>query len=259
MSTGHMNVASARFLNLARKLVRRVPVGSLVQREILDAALSKLEEVAYTRLRDLGFCPNGIIDVGAHQGDWIRAVRQIFPNPPALLIEAREEQRTTLNLLCSELSNIQFKIALLGPEPKASVQFQVHGSGSSLFAERSDARRSVREMQMSTLDDVVSSASSFKSPILLKLDVQGAELEVLRGAEKTLAISEIVQLEVALLHFNEGAPSSAEVVAFMDAKGFAIYDVVGFVRPNATDLVQVDLLFAKKTSPLRGDYFHFQP
>ncbi len=259
MATSSSRISSERFLAIAKRLARRVPLGPRVKREVLNAALAGLEEVAYTRLRDQGFHPNGIIDVGAHQGDWIRSIRRIFRDCPSLSIEAREEQRHKLGLICSELPNVQFTIALLGSAPKRAVQFHIHGSGSSLFSERSDAHRAVREMDMVTLDQVVSRDGRLNSPLLLKLDVQGAELEVLRGADETLARCEIVQLEVALLNYNEGAPTAVEVISFMDANGFAIFDVVGFVRPNGTDLVQVDLLFAKKTSALRRDYFHFDP
>jgi hypothetical protein len=47
-----------------------------------------------------------------------------------------------------------------------------------------------------------------------------AELECLRGGEATLAMAEVVQLEVALLNYNEGAPLAAETIAFMDGHGF---------------------------------------
>jgi hypothetical protein len=67
-----------------------------------------------------------------------------------------------------------------------------------------------------------------------------------------------VQLEVALLNYNEGAPQAAEVISFMDAQGFVMMDVAGFVRPNRTDLVQIDIIFAKKTSHLRSDFFRFE-
>jgi FkbM family methyltransferase len=248
---------SAFVKRLFGTIMRRIPVGSRLKRELLDVALLQTEEIAYARLRDQGFCPGGIIDVGAHQGDWIRLVRQIFPDPPALSVEAREEQRAPLNKICSELSDVQFVIALVGSEPRSDVQFQIHGSGSTLFAERSDVSRTTRQLLMRTLDDVVSSDGRLKTPLFLKLDVQGAELEVLRGAERTLSLSEVVQVEVALLNYNEGAPSSAEVIAFMDAKGFVIYDIAGFVRPTGADLVQLDILFAKKNSSLRRDFFRF--
>jgi len=252
-----MEYQTSRLFHVAKRLLHRIPV-SRFKRQFVDAALSQIEELAYSRLRDKGFAPNGIIDVGAHQGDWIRAVRRVFREAPILALEAREEQRETLSRVCAEIPGVQFRIALLGSEAKSAVRFQVHGSGSSLFLERSDAHRTVREMQMRTLDELVSADSRLNAPMFLKLDVQGAELEVLQGAEQTLARSEIVQLEVALLNYNEGAPLAGEVIEFMGSKGFMIFDIVGFVRPNGVDLAQIDLLFVKNTSRLRRDYFHFE-
>jgi len=57
---------------------------------------------------------------------------------------------------------------------------------------------------------------------------------------------------VALLHYNEGAPTAAEVVAFMDEKGFAIFDIAGLVRPGGRDLVQIDIIYFRAR-----DFFRF--
>ena len=54
-----------------------------------------------------------------------------------------------------------------------------------------------------TLDKI---AGPVPSRGLLKIDVQGTELEVLEGGEKTLSTCEAVQLEIALLPYNDGAP-----------------------------------------------------
>jgi len=52
-------------------------------------------------------------------------------------------------------------------------------------------------------------------------------------------------------------PTSAEVIAFMDERGFAIYDIAGFIRPNCKDLAPVDIIFVRKESALRPDRFRF--
>jgi hypothetical protein len=44
----------------------------------------------------------------------------------------------------------------------------------------------------------------------------------------------------------------------MDAHGFAIFDIVGFVRPNRINLVQIDVIFVAKSSSLRPDFFRFR-
>jgi hypothetical protein len=89
-----------------------------------------------------------------------------------------------------------------------------------------------------------------KPPLFLKLDVQGAELDILKGGGKALSLAELIQLEVPFASYNEGAPTAAEVVAFMDSRGFVLFDVVGFVRYR-DDLLQADFLFVREESRLR--------
>ncbi len=73
-----------------------------------------------------------------------------------------------------------------------------------------------------------------------------------------MAKAEIVQLEVPLVQYNEGAPTLQEIIAFMAERNFAVYDVTGFVRPFGGHLVQVDLLFVRSSSKLRPDRFAFR-
>jgi len=86
--------------------------------------------------------------------------------------------------------------------------------------------------------------------------VQGAGLLVLAGGQKTLARSEVVQLEVALLPYNEGAPTFLEVLSYMNDHGFVPFDISGESRPMG-HLVQIDLLFVRRDSPLRPTSINF--
>ncbi len=89
--------------------------------------------------------------------------------------------------------------------------------------------------------------------MLLKVDVQGYELEVLRGGTRTLALAEVVLLEVSLLEYNQGAPLMPEVVAFMASAGFVPYDVCGqFRRETDNALCQIDIMFVRRESALRA-------
>jgi hypothetical protein len=104
---------------------------------------------------------------------------------------------------------------------------------------------------------VASEFERLREPLSLKLDIQGAELECLRGGDATLGKTEVVQLEVALLNCNETAPQAAEVITFMNSKDFAMFDIARFVRPNGINLVQIDIIFVRKTSNVRPDFFSF--
>jgi hypothetical protein len=146
-------------------------------------------EAGLSQLRASGFAPTSVIDVGANRGSTPRS---------------------------------QFFIALLGAESREEVRFYQMGTGSSVLAERSSTQRNELKLRMSTLDDLV--AAEVNSPMLLKLDVQGYELEVLRGARKILAEAEVVVIECSLIQYNDGAPLFAEVVSFMSERGFLVYD-----------------------------------
>jgi len=106
---------------------------------------------------------------------------------------------------------------------------------------------------MKTLDSVVAWRKMI-GPILLKADVQGYELEVLRGANETLRNIEVILLEVATLPYNIGAPLFSEVVAFMADRRFVVYDFCHLHRRQSDNAAfQVDVLFVREESALRSE------
>jgi len=106
------------------------------------------------------------------------------------------------------------------------------------------------------LDDIVAHWRGGVQNTFLKIDVQGAELEVLAGGLQVLAGCSLVQLELAMLAYNEGAPLLPRVVDWMAEHGWMPTEISGFSRPRDR-LVQVDMLFAPKDSALRPTRFHF--
>jgi hypothetical protein len=94
-----------------------------------------------------------------------------------------------------------------------------------------------------------------KGPLLFKADVQGAELEVLAGAEQTLARCDAVILETTLFNTFENGPLLQEVIAYMAARDFCVYDITGYLyRPLDGALMQVDVIFVKRDSVFRRSH-----
>jgi len=212
------------------------------------------EEAAYVRLREKGFRPASIIDVGAYEGNWTRLARGIFPGVPVLMVEPQQAKRPFLEQVGRELADVRYEPALVGRQAGLPVEFFEMETGSSMYPERSDVPRRIVRLETTTLDDL---AREMPAPIFLKVDVQGAELAVLDGAKSTLGRCDLVQLEVALLPYNEGAPTMLEVLTYMDERGLVPLDISGFSRPNGVDLAQIDVLFAPRLSPLRTLFFEF--
>ncbi len=241
-------------LRVARSCFARLsPTG---KRELTDSVLRSLEEVTYDRLRDADFRPSGIIDVGAYHGDWTRLSQHAFGPVPAVMVEAQPDKAELLAAVTRDHPQVKTVMSPLSGTAGEEVTFHVMGTGSSLMPERSNAARSQIKLVTRTLDDVVAEHLPGLDNLFLKIDVQGAELKVLAGGLETLKKCEVVQLECAILPYNEGAPLMPEVVAFMQSHGLLPFELSGVSRPAGT-LVQVDLLFAREGSPLRPSHFTF--
>jgi FkbM family methyltransferase len=209
-------------------------------------------QASLTNLRRNGFDPATIVDVGAFQGDWSRMARRIYPQAAICMLDANPEKEPLLSAATREIGGAEYHIALLGSEPAASRPFYVMGTGSSVLPENTSMPRSVAQLPMTTLDHTLAQKPK-PQPYFLKLDVQGYELEVLRGAERTLANTEAALLEVSLMEYNQGAPLFAEVVAFMQARSFVVYDISGFYRRESDHaLFRMVTLFVRESSPLRS-------
>jgi FkbM family methyltransferase len=233
-------------------LIGRLPCS--YRRATIESALWHFERIAYERLRDRGFCPTIILDIGACSGEWTRLIKTVFPSASVLMIEARDEARPELETVAADYSNVRAVIALLGERQIAHIGFHSHTSGSSVYRERSNVDATLLDLPMTTLDAI---AGSVEGPLFIKLDVQGSELAILRGASNTLEKAEVVQIEMPVLEYNEGAPQFHEVAEFMAANNFAPYDVAGFSRPFGDFLAQVDLIFTRANSALRPKSFNF--
>ena len=223
------------------------------KRKIADLVGRDLEAITYRRLAKRGFKPDGIIDVGAYEGGWTRLANSIFGPVPILMVEAQNEKVPALERVIADIPNARLVSAALSDTTGTELTFYEMETGSSLFAEQSSAVRTKTTVLTQRLDDI---ASGTGENVFLKIDVQGAELKVLNGGLQTLERCELVQLEVALLQYNEGAPLMAEVIAFMAEMGFHPTELAGLSRPGDV-LVQLDLLFAKHASKLRQDFFVF--
>jgi FkbM family methyltransferase len=209
-------------------------------------------------LRNRGFQPKQAIDVGAYHGAWTSMVGDIFPECHFLMVEAQNNKKPLLEKIVSERpKHFELEICLLGPKDGEEIPFFEMESGSSVLEENSSFPRRATTYKTTTLDTLIAKRNIRHSDIL-KLDVQGYELEVLKGASLLLQHADVVILECSLVPINKGCPLLAEVVAFMDSRGFQVYDIVSQIRRPDHVLWQTDLMFVSKESNLLPEpkYWH---
>lgn len=207
-------------------------------------------ESSLRRMKRLGFNPAVAIDVGAYVGEWTRSFKGIFPDAQMLMIEPQASKMAQLSRVKSELRNVEVRVALLGATVGASVGFCESETASSVLMEAENRRPPTTYMPMTILDAITENGP-FARPDFIKLDVQGYEIEVLRGGTRTLESVEAVLLEVNLLRLHEGAPLFHESAEYLGKQGFQVYDICGFMRrPYDGALWQADVIFVRHSSPL---------
>ena len=201
-----------------------------------------------------GFAPKSVVDVGAFLGDWSILAKQIWPASRLFMIEPNLANQARLADLAEQLDATLF-CDLVGAENDQAVQFNVMGPGSSIMSERSGLPRTVETRRLRTLDSLLNEVDP---PGLLKIDAQGYELQILKGALQVLPAFEAVLLEIAIIEVNEGAPLLYDVVVFMKSLGFVAYDILEIHRrPLDKALNQVDIIFVREQSRLIADKRHF--
>jgi FkbM family methyltransferase len=203
-----------------------------------------------TAMKRRGCHPKTAIDVGAYAGEWTILLRQLFPDTRVLMVEPQAARQERLQALTRAHEGLELAPALLGSTAAKGVTFYQAETASSVLRDPGNTAAQSTPMEMTTLD-AVTRGTPFERADFLKLDVQGYELEVLKGAGQVLTSVEAVMMEVNLIAVYEGAPLADEAVAFMAARGFRVYDVCTFFRrPYDYALWQIDMVFVRATSPL---------
>jgi FkbM family methyltransferase len=179
------------------------------------------------------------------------------------MFEPLTEYEAPLRRLQAELPNTHVVMAAAADQP-GSMTINVHGDlvGSSLmyeWEEASDVNGTPRDVPITTIDAEIAKIGSPRD-IWFKIDVQGAELKVLAGAEETLRRTALLVVETTLFNTFSDGPLAGDVVAYMAARGFVLYDIAGFLyRPLDGALMQLDLAFVPKDSVLRRHHAFATP
>jgi FkbM family methyltransferase len=209
------------------------------------------------RLARRGFKPTHIIDVGANLGSWTRDAHQVFPDCAFTLIEPQIELKPLLDPLCARLKNSRWIMAGAG-ETNGELAFtigkQLDGSSFSVTEEQAKTEgRERRVVPVVTLDSVCEKLVP-PAPEIVKIDAEGFELSVMRGARRLIGMTELFFLEVPFLG-SEPDDSFLGMVSFMHENGYEPYDITEYIRSAGSEnLGAVEMAFAKRDGVLRSAF-----
>jgi FkbM family methyltransferase len=198
--------------------------------------------------------PQTVIDIGVNMGQFFHLAYRLFPQAQMWGIEPFRPLFDKIQRIYSGISRVQLECCACG-KIDGETDFYIstdsqnsstHTPTLSFFEERPENEIIGKEkVPLYRLDSLVESCSG---PILLKIDVQGAELDVLEGADEVWDRIAYIIIEAPFEEAYEGAAHFDDIYRFLTGRGFVYQGALGQLNSERTGHVrQEDSIYIKET------------
>ena len=204
----------------------------------------------FNKIKDLknkGYYPDTILDIGAHHGNWTNVMKHIYNDSQYYLFEGIDYSE--LNQFSND-KNIKVYNVILNDKIEEVNCYQMKNTGDSIYKEKTHYFNNCEIIKRQTIDlntlIVENNILQESKNILIKIDCQGAEIPILKGSGSILEKTDFIILEIPLFgQYNECVPNFLEHISFMDKIGFNAYDIIDNHYINGFNM-QIDMLFINK-------------
>ena len=210
---------------------------------------NNLLSILFNNLKTIGFTPKHIVDIGANHGTWTREVLTHFPDAYYTLLEPQHWLKKSFQDILNANAKVQFYPVGAG-EREGSFQFTIVDRDDSCSfrytpEEAKAAGFEQIEIPVVTLNGLLAE-SKLPAPDIIKIDAEGLDIEVLKGASNFFGKTEIFMVEVGV--FNKSFDNSfLKMINFMDEKGYRLFEITDINRPFQPQVLWLaELVFIKK-------------
>jgi len=196
---------------------------------------------------------NLVVDAGANRGQFALVARAALPKARILAFEPLDEPAAIFRRVFAADPLVTLHPVALG---EADNQLTMHVSAaddSSSLLPITEAQtalfpgtgeREQRTVHVAPLTKFIS-PSEVPAKALLKIDVKGYELTVLRGCGSLLRKFTHVYVECSFAELYEGQAVAHQVVGWLSQRGFNLAGVYNLAYDRRGSAIQGDFLFAK--------------
>lgn len=194
---------------------------------------------------------NTVIDIGANRGQFALAARRFFPEAMIYSFEPLVNPADRFRGVFANDPNVCLRQAAVGQEQGlARMHLSAKDDSSSLLpiTHRQStifpgtAEIGQTQVEIAPLRELLGDAL-IRPPALLKLDVQGYELQSLTGCEDVIPECEWVYVECSFVELYEGQAMAGEVMAWLRERAFGVDGVYNMVYDDEGRTIQGDFLF----------------
>jgi FkbM family methyltransferase len=207
-------------------------------------------------IRELGWTPGGIVDIGVAAGT--PGLYPAWPDAPICLIEPSPDSLLYMRQIAEKYPRVHIfncgasdrsgELEARQPEGLVNVFFNGRGKGNPRFVSRT--------LKVRTCDEMVAE-TDLQPPFLYKLDTDSHEREALAGSSRTIARSDVCVIETNVFHAVRGCMTPMEIWQLMAGHGFTLLDMADYSVGEEGVLRAVDFVFVREDSELfRQAYAH---
>ena len=195
-----------------------------------------------------------VLDIGANSGQFAEFIRKGLGYTNTII--SFEPLSSAFSVLKAKADKDPcwdaFNIALGNSEEFSEINISSNSYSSSLLEMLPSHLKSApnsgylgkEKIEIKKLDSIFDDFCNKNCKVYMKIDTQGFESKVLKGAEKSLKMIHTVQMEMSLVCLYEGEMLFDELYSFMKAKGFSLVAILpGFADKETGQLLQVDGIF----------------
>jgi FkbM family methyltransferase len=209
-----------------------------------------LLEIFFVNIKQMGFIPKHIIDVGANHGTWTREMLKHFPDAFYTLIEPQEWLKPSLQDILDSNSKVSFNAVGAGNETGSSLFTIVNRDDSCSFrySEKEALAGGYKQVEIPivTLNEMCAKNTTLPFPDLVKIDAEGLDIDVLEGASDLMGKTEVFLVEAAIF-CKQFDNSLLKTVEYMDKKGYTLFEITDLNRPLKPQVLWLmELAFIKK-------------
>ncbi len=204
-------------------------------------------------LKKMDFDPKHIVDIGANHGTWTRETLKYFPNSFFTLLEPQKWLQSSFQDILDNNNKIIFHAVGAGSQNGIFNLTISDRDDSCTFKynkkEASDLGYKQIEVPVVTLNNLLSK-QNLPTPDIIKIDAEGLDIEVLKGAKDFFGKTEIFMVEAGIVNkYFEN--SFLKVINFMDENGYRLFDITDLNRPFSPNVLWlVELVFVLKNGKI---------
>lgn len=203
----------------------------------------------YNTLKEFEYNPKHIVDIGANHGTWTREALNHFPDAHYTLLEPQHWLKESMKDILDKNKKITFHPVGAG-EKEGTFLFTIvdrDDSCSFRYTKEEALKSGFKQIEIPivTLNNLLQK-SNLPIPDIIKIDAEGLDIEVLKGASNFFGKTEIFMVEAGVVN-KMFKNSFLKLINYMDENGYRLFEITDLNRPlNPKVLWLVELVFVLK-------------